>query len=149
MSHLPPPSIRNVLSVPTQDRIDFRAACFCHKDIIDIGFVCSVCLSSQSVSQLLACISSRPTPYAAVFCKPVPVCTTCRWVKIFPIMVQPLTFVRSKLSTKFPMKTLQRLNASRPPPSLAPVNGSGSASANGSGTGTPRSTGTPMATSLR
>ncbi|KIM91931.1 hypothetical protein PILCRDRAFT_101 [Piloderma croceum F 1598] len=107
MSHLPPPSIRNVLSVPTQDRIDFRAACFCHKDIIDIGFVCSVCLS--------------------IFCKPVPVCTTCR--------------------TKFPMKTLQRLNASRPPQTLTPVNGS--TVANGSAIGTPRSAGTPMAASLR
>lgn len=48
MSHLPPPSIRSMMTVPTQDRVDFRAACFCHKDIIDIGFVCSVCLSSQS-----------------------------------------------------------------------------------------------------
>ncbi|KNZ72916.1 RNA polymerase II transcription factor B subunit 4 [Termitomyces sp. J132] len=74
MAFLSPPSIRKVLSVPTQDKIDFRAACFCHKNIVDIGFVCSVCLS--------------------IFCQPVPVCSTCR--------------------TKFPMKTLQRLNASRP-----------------------------------
>jgi len=74
MAFLPPPSIRKTLSVPTQDKVDFRAACFCHKNIIDIGFVCSVCLS--------------------IFCQPVPVCSTCR--------------------TKFPMKTLQRLNASRP-----------------------------------
>ncbi|RDB24941.1 RNA polymerase II transcription factor B subunit 4 [Hypsizygus marmoreus] len=74
MSFLSPPSIRKILSVPTQDKVDFRAACFCHKNIVDIGFVCSVCLS--------------------IFCQPVPVCSTCR--------------------TKFPMKTLQRLNASRP-----------------------------------
>jgi len=73
MSFLPSPSIRKTLSVPTQDKIDFRAACFCHKQIVDIGFVCSVCLS--------------------IFCQPVPVCSTCR--------------------TKFPIKTLQRLNASR------------------------------------
>ena len=46
MSFLSPPSIRKVLAVPTQDKIDFRAACFCHKNIVDIGFVCSVCLSS-------------------------------------------------------------------------------------------------------
>ncbi|KAG9220709.1 hypothetical protein CCMSSC00406_0003808 [Pleurotus cornucopiae] len=76
MAFLSPPSIRKALSVPTQDKIDFRAACFCHKKIIDIGFVCSVCLS--------------------IFCQPVPVCSTCR--------------------TKFPIKILQRLNASRPPP---------------------------------
>ncbi|KAJ7178361.1 TFIIH subunit Tfb4/p34 [Mycena crocata] len=74
MSFLPPLSIRKTLSVPTQEQVDFRAACFCHKNIIDIGFVCSVCLS--------------------IFCQPLPVCTTCR--------------------TKFPMKTLQRLNAARP-----------------------------------
>ncbi|KAF7315506.1 Transcriptional factor [Mycena indigotica] len=74
MSFLPPPSIRKTLSVPTQEQVDFRAACFCHKKIVDIGFVCSVCLS--------------------IYCQPLPVCTTCR--------------------TKFPMKTLTRLNAARP-----------------------------------
>ncbi|KAJ3555772.1 hypothetical protein NM688_g2391 [Phlebia brevispora] len=47
MSFLPPPGIRQLIAVPTQDKIDFRAACFCHKNIIDIGFVCSVCLSSE------------------------------------------------------------------------------------------------------
>ncbi|KAN0114001.1 transcription factor Tfb4 [Russula decolorans] len=81
MSFLPPPSLRHIIAVPRQDKVDFRAACFCHKNIVDIGFVCSVCLS--------------------IFCSPVPVCSTCR--------------------TKFPMKTLQRLNASRP--SLPPANG--------------------------
>lgn len=30
-----------------ETEIDFKAACFCHKDIINIGFVCSVCLSSK------------------------------------------------------------------------------------------------------
>ncbi|KAJ2916756.1 hypothetical protein MD484_g3611, partial [Candolleomyces efflorescens] len=52
MTFLPTPSIRKILVVPTQDRVDFRAACFCHKNIVDIGFVCSVCLS--------------------IFCKPIP-----------------------------------------------------------------------------
>jgi transcription initiation factor TFIIH subunit 3 len=47
MAFLSPPSMRKTLSVPTQDKIDFRAACFCHKTIVDIGFVCSVCLSSR------------------------------------------------------------------------------------------------------
>ncbi|KAF6761265.1 transcription factor Tfb4 [Ephemerocybe angulata] len=94
MTFLSPPSIRKVLAVPTQDRIDFRAACFCHKNIVDIGFVCSVCLS--------------------IFCKPVPVCSTCR--------------------TKFPYKTVQRLKAlgapmaanaesARPSPSATPQPG--------------------------
>lgn len=58
MSFLPPPSVRKVLVIPKQDKIDFRAACFCHKNIVDVGFVCSVCLS--------------------IFCQPVPVCSTCR-----------------------------------------------------------------------
>ncbi|KAI0949379.1 hypothetical protein AcW1_009011 [Taiwanofungus camphoratus] len=65
MSFLPSPSIRQLLSVPTQDKIDFRAACFCHKRIVDIGFVCSVCLS--------------------IFCQPVPVCSTCRQVMFLVI----------------------------------------------------------------
>ncbi|KAI0266857.1 TFIIH subunit Tfb4/p34 [Gloeopeniophorella convolvens] len=86
MSFLPPPAMRHIMSVPRQDKVDFRAACFCHKNIVDIGFVCSVCLS--------------------IFCSPVPVCSTCR--------------------TKFPMKTLQRLNASRP--SVPPVNGASTGS---------------------
>ncbi|KAI0743547.1 transcription factor Tfb4 [Daedaleopsis nitida] len=58
MSFLPPPAIRQYMSVPTQDRVDFRAACFCHKKIVEVAFVCSVCLS--------------------IFCQPVPVCSTCR-----------------------------------------------------------------------
>lgn len=28
--------------------VDFRAACFCHRNVVDLGFVCSVCLSSES-----------------------------------------------------------------------------------------------------
>ncbi|KAF5380496.1 hypothetical protein D9615_004577 [Tricholomella constricta] len=68
MSFLSPPSIRKVLSVPTQDRIDFRAACFCHKNIVDIGFY----------------------------------------------SVNPFPSVQLVGKTKFPMKTLQRLNAARP-----------------------------------
>ncbi|KAJ7446236.1 transcription factor Tfb4 [Mycena galericulata] len=104
MSFLPPPAIRKTLSVPTQEQVDFRAACFCHKNIIDIGFVCSVCLS--------------------IFCAPLPVCTTCR--------------------TKFPMKTLQRLNAARPllrgTPSMSRV-GSTSGPVTNNGVGGPRTIG--------
>src|SRR6266478_5035511 len=50
MSFLPPPSMRHIIAVPRQDKVDFRAACFCHKNIVDIGFVCSVCLSSKFAS---------------------------------------------------------------------------------------------------
>lgn len=38
-------------------KVDFRATCFCHRHMIDIGFVCSVCLS--------------------IFCKNIPICQTC------------------------------------------------------------------------
>lgn len=41
------PSTRRHLIPPTQTNVDFRAACFCHKRVVDIGFVCSICLSSE------------------------------------------------------------------------------------------------------
>ncbi|RYO95763.1 hypothetical protein DL763_003543 [Monosporascus cannonballus] len=36
---------RRALVSPTQDTVDFRAACFCHRRVVGTGFVCSVCLS--------------------------------------------------------------------------------------------------------
>ncbi|KAF4556479.1 General transcription and DNA repair factor IIH subunit tfb4-like protein [Elsinoe fawcettii] len=43
---LPDPSARQHLYLPGQTTaVDFRAACFCHRRIVDIGFVCSICLS--------------------------------------------------------------------------------------------------------
>ncbi|KAK5634219.1 hypothetical protein RRF57_009933 [Xylaria bambusicola] len=36
---------RASLITPTQDSVDFRAACFCHRNVVDMGFVCSICLS--------------------------------------------------------------------------------------------------------
>ncbi|KAA8894056.1 TFIIH subunit Tfb4/p34 [Sphaerosporella brunnea] len=53
------PSTRHHLIPPSQINVDFRAACFCHKRVVDIGFVCSICLS--------------------IFCSPPPgaICTTC------------------------------------------------------------------------
>ncbi|KAJ1725007.1 RNA polymerase II transcription factor B subunit 4 [Coemansia erecta] len=49
---------RRVLYLPGNERTDFRATCFCHKRIVDIGYVCSVCLS--------------------IFCRLAPVCSTCQ-----------------------------------------------------------------------
>ncbi|KAG9316328.1 transcription factor Tfb4 [Chiua virens] len=86
MSFLSPPSIRKTLAVPTQDKIDFRAACFCHKHIVDIGFVCSVCLS--------------------IFCQPVPVCSTCRTK--FPLKTL------QRLSAARPTPPLANSRASQP-----------------------------------
>ena len=46
MGFLPDQTSRRNLISPTQVGVDFRAACFCHRDVVDIGFVCSICLSS-------------------------------------------------------------------------------------------------------
>ncbi|KAI9744873.1 MAG: RNA polymerase II transcription factor B subunit 4 [Claussenomyces sp. TS43310] len=45
MAFLPDQNARAHLMAPTQDVVDFRAACFCHRDVVDVGFVCSICLS--------------------------------------------------------------------------------------------------------
>jgi len=42
---LPSTSVRETLLLPERRRATHRAACFCHRNIIDIGYVCSVCLS--------------------------------------------------------------------------------------------------------
>jgi len=47
MSFIPDTATRRHLVPPTQINVDFRAACFCHKNVVDIGFVCSICLSSK------------------------------------------------------------------------------------------------------
>ncbi|KAM0936451.1 putative TFIIH subunit Tfb4/GTF2H3, von Willebrand factor A-like domain superfamily [Dioscorea sansibarensis] len=48
---------RSFLQLPRPVGVDFRASCFCHKKTIDMGYVCSVCLS--------------------IFCKPHKKCSTC------------------------------------------------------------------------
>lgn len=40
-------SLRSLIQLPEQSTVDFRAACFETKKQIDLGFVCSVCLSSK------------------------------------------------------------------------------------------------------
>lgn len=57
---LPDPAIRKKLVVPPASKVDYRPLCFCHRELIDIGYVCSVCLS--------------------IFCKFTPICTTCEVV---------------------------------------------------------------------
>lgn len=61
---LPEPPIRQKLILPPPVKVDYRAACFCHWELIDIGYVCSVCLS--------------------IFCKFSPICTTCHTVFKIP-----------------------------------------------------------------
>jgi len=45
MAFLPTQSSRLHLVLPTRIDVDFRAACFCHRRVVDVGFVCSICLS--------------------------------------------------------------------------------------------------------
>jgi len=49
MAFLPDHMSRKHLIAPTQEVVDFRAACFCHRRVVDVGFVCSICLSSKSL----------------------------------------------------------------------------------------------------
>lgn len=54
---LPAPRLRAALVLPPGAAVDYRAACFCHRRLVDLGYVCSVCLS--------------------VFCTFSPICSTC------------------------------------------------------------------------
>lgn len=44
-AYLPDAAARAHLILPTSPNVDFRAACFCHRRVVDLGFVCSICLS--------------------------------------------------------------------------------------------------------
>ncbi|XP_008111892.2 general transcription factor IIH subunit 3 isoform X1 [Anolis carolinensis] len=54
---LPDHDQRSQLILPPRVHVDYRAACFCHRNLIEVGYVCSVCLS--------------------IFCNFSPICTTC------------------------------------------------------------------------
>ncbi|CAG8602365.1 10145_t:CDS:2, partial [Paraglomus occultum] len=49
ITFLPDHYSRKYLCLPGQEHVDYRAACFCHKKIVDVGYVCSVCLSKQNL----------------------------------------------------------------------------------------------------
>ncbi|KAE8244989.1 hypothetical protein A4X13_0g6134 [Tilletia indica] len=51
-----------IIRLPTLDSVDFRAACFCHRKVVDVGFVCSVCLSifCEPRKECLICGSHFP-----------------------------------------------------------------------------------------
>ncbi|XP_064621006.1 general transcription factor IIH subunit 3-like isoform X2 [Lineus longissimus] len=57
-AYLPDADTRKMLALPPRVQVDYRAACFCHRNLIDIGYVCSVCLS--------------------IFCTFSPICSTCQ-----------------------------------------------------------------------
>jgi len=76
---LPGPKLRKILGAPPRVRVDYRAACFCHRQLVDIAFVCSVCLS--------------------IFCRFNPVCTTCHSVFKAPGLPPPTKKKRQDGST--------------------------------------------------
>lgn len=48
MAYLPDQSARKwLVQAGESEGVDFRAACFCHGTIVDLGWVCSICLSSK------------------------------------------------------------------------------------------------------
>eukprot|EP01104_Vermistella_antarctica_P007873 TRINITY_DN1950_c0_g1_i1.p1 TRINITY_DN1950_c0_g1~~TRINITY_DN1950_c0_g1_i1.p1 ORF type:complete len:362 (+),score=122.73 TRINITY_DN1950_c0_g1_i1:280-1365(+) len=61
---LPDLHTRKFLLLPAHGRVDYRAACFCHQQQVDKGYVCSVCLS--------------------IFCRFSPVCSTCGTKFVLP-----------------------------------------------------------------
>lgn len=76
MAFLPDQIGRKHLVAPTQEVVDFRAACFCHRKVVDVGFVCSICLSSMSRSPISL---NHSTINTSVFCTPPEgaICLTC------------------------------------------------------------------------
>ncbi|GCB82700.1 hypothetical protein scyTo_0021689, partial [Scyliorhinus torazame] len=73
---LPDPEQRSKLVLPPPVHVDYRAACFCHRNLIEIGYVCSVCLS--------------------IFCNFSPICTTCETA--FRIALPPILKTKKKKS---------------------------------------------------
>jgi transcription initiation factor TFIIH subunit 3 len=55
---------RSALALPQPRGVDFRASCFCHKRPVDVGYVCSVCLSIFCA--VCAECSTCGTPFEAV-----------------------------------------------------------------------------------
>ena len=76
---LPDRETRSKLNLPKRTAVDFRAACFCHRQLIDVGYVCSVCLSSKisrtnsrnSLDKKYYYISLSFTQYSAVLVRSV------------------------------------------------------------------------------
>jgi transcription initiation factor TFIIH subunit 3 len=65
MAYLPDATARKSLIIPSAGGVDFRAACFCHRKVVDIGYVCSVCLSSMSLSISKIMVEANVSQYSA------------------------------------------------------------------------------------
>jgi hypothetical protein len=97
---LPEPPVRRKLVLPPPVKVDYRAACFCHRELIDIGFVCSVCLSSKyAVQQQTHCVPNRflPSNFEAGIANVVSsVCFTC---PVHPILLDLTAVIIYLMST--------------------------------------------------
>jgi transcription initiation factor TFIIH subunit 3 len=82
MAYLPDTTARKILIMPGSAEVDFRAACFCHGKIVDLGGVCSICLS--------------------IFCLPLETdhCPTCRSQLKIPKSVTTKPVVVPRLKKK-------------------------------------------------
>lgn len=94
MAFLPDSTARTSLVVPSAGGVDFRAACFCHRKVVDIGFVCSVCLSSKSdeCSITASLYTNLPQSFAVPTCQTIFVSLA---VRICPFGVLQPTHPRS------------------------------------------------------
>lgn len=83
MAFLPDQRTRRHLVLPSRIDVDFRAACFCHRRVVNIGFVCSICLS--------------------IFCEPPPNgdCLTCgTHLEVQDYGARPAVLARKKKKKK-------------------------------------------------
>lgn len=93
---LPDHSSRQMLTLPPLGHVDYRAACFCHRKLVEIGYVCSVCLS--------------------IFCQFNPICSTCKSVGSMCVRVTvccSLLGIEIIYSTRFPVPGLAGSKAKR------------------------------------
>lgn len=69
-------SAQAVLNRPKQEIVDFRGSCFCHGKVVDLGFVCSVCLSGKKRKFIIFKINLLFN--FLVFCSFSPFCKVCK-----------------------------------------------------------------------
>jgi transcription initiation factor TFIIH subunit 3 len=103
IAFLPDQIARKHLIAPTQEVVDFRAACFCHRRVVDIGFVCSICLSSISTHTPATPSLNRKLTIYKVFCSPPEgaICLTCEThLALGEYGSKPAVFPRKKKKKK-------------------------------------------------
>ena len=99
-AYLPDQAAREHLVMPGEgEGVDFRAACFCHRRIVDIGFVCSICLS--------------------IFCEPLQdnICLTCgSFLTMGNYGQKPAVVPRKKKKKKRPLDGVDTTGSERSTP---------------------------------